>query len=304
MRRGGSPVGPLTVCVDVGATSLKAGLVDAKGELVGERVKLRTSWPMTPQKLVEEVARLVVRLPHADRLALGFPGRSSTGSSCRGGTSSAARGPGHRAHRRRCARRGAASSCSDGSPRLRAGRAGRNDADVAALACARGKGLELTAPSGPGSAQGSPSTGTSSRTSSSPSCAGAGREPSRRARRAREEARRRAKWHTRRVGALQLLHDVVGFDALQPGGRQQPARGRRRASAELARLHDGVRVARGILGALPLGPSFAARPSRRRARPRRGRARTPPRRDSLIDANVGLWCGPLVPSVRAAPTKK
>jgi len=223
MRRGGSPVGPLTVCVDVGATSLKAGLVDAKGELVGERVKLRTSWPMTPQKLVEEVARLVVRLPHADRLALGFPGPVLDGVVVSGGNLERGAGPGtERTEALRAAWRG-----FELQRRLAAtfeldARVG-NDADVAALACARGKGLELTATLGSGFGTGLTLDGHLqphlelsqlrwSRRETFDDVLG-------------EHARKRdgePKWHTRVVGALQLLHDVVGFDALHLAGGNSP----------------------------------------------------------------------------------
>ena len=57
---------------------------------------------MTPQKLVEEVARLVVRLPVADRLALGFPGPVSDGVVVSGANLERVRGPGTPSGPRRC----------------------------------------------------------------------------------------------------------------------------------------------------------------------------------------------------------
>jgi polyphosphate glucokinase len=223
MRRAASPPTPLTVCIDVGATSLKAALVDAKGELVGERVKLRTTWPMTPQRLVEEVARLVVRLPHADRLALGFPGPVVDGVVLNGANLERVRGPGsERTEALSAAWRG-----FELQRRLAAtfeidSRVG-NDADVAALACARGKGLELTVTLGSGIGTGITLDGQLqphlecsqlrwSRRETFDDVLG-------------EHARKRdgdAKWHTRVLGALQLLHELVGFDHLHLSGGNSP----------------------------------------------------------------------------------
>jgi polyphosphate glucokinase len=223
VRRGASPPAPLTVCIDVGATSLKAALVDAKGELVGERVKLRTTWPMTPQKLVEEVARLVVRLPHADRLALGFPGPVVDGVIQSGANLERVRGPGSERTEALCEawkgfelqRRLAATFELDARV--------ANDADVAALACARGKGLELTVTLGSGIGTGLTLDGALqphlecsqlrwSRRETFDDVLG-------------EHARKRdgdAKWHARVVGALGLLSELTGFDHLHLSGGNSP----------------------------------------------------------------------------------
>jgi polyphosphate glucokinase len=209
--------------VDVGATSLKAGLVDAKGELVGERVKLRTSWPMTPPRLVEEVARLVVRLPRADRLALGFPGPVVDGVVVGGANLERLRGPGSTRTRAlaeawrgfELQRRLAATFELDARV--------ANDADVAALACARGKGLELTATLGSGFGTGLTLDGQLqphlecsqlrwSRRETFDDVLG-------------EHARKRdgeGKWHVRVVSAMRLLHDLIGFDHLHLAGGNAP----------------------------------------------------------------------------------
>ena len=223
MRRAGTPQGPLTVCIDVGATSLKAGLVDAKAELVGDRVKLRTSWPMTPQKLVEEVARLVVRLPHADRLALGFPGPVVDGVVTSGANLERVRGPGsERTEALTAAWRGFELQRRLAATFELEARVG-NDADVAALACSRGKGLELTATLGSGFGTGLTLDGNLqphlelsqarwSRRETLDDVLG-------------EHARKRdgeAKWHARVIGALSMLSDVVGFDHLHLAGGNSP----------------------------------------------------------------------------------
>jgi polyphosphate glucokinase len=255
MRRSTAPPGPLTVCVDVGATSLKAGLVDVKGELAGDRVKLRTTWPMTPPKLVEEVARLVVRLPHADRLALGFPGPVVDGVVQSGANLERVRGPGsERTEALRDAWRGfelqrRLAATFELEARV------ANDADVAALACSRHKGLELTVTLGSGFGTGLTLDGVLqphlelsqtrwSRRETLDDVLG-------------EHARKRdgeAKWHARVIGALHLLADVVGFDQLHLSGGNSP-RVRLADLGELAVTTTTSGTRAGILGGVYLyGP--------------------------------------------------
>jgi len=250
-----APARPFTVCVDVGATSLRAGVVDARGELVGERVKLRTSWPMTPARLIEEVARLVVRLPRGDRLALGFPGPVVDGVVLRAANLERSGGPGTE----RTAALQSAWSGFELQRRLAAtfeldARVG-NDADVAALACATGKGLELTVTLGSGFGTGLTFDGALqphlecselrwSRRESFDDVLG-------------EHARKRdgeAKWHARVVGALHLLADVVGFDHLHLAGGNAP-RIHRDDLGELTALTTVSTSKSGILGGVLLyGP--------------------------------------------------
>lgn len=223
MRRDAAATGPVTVCVDVGATSLKAALVDHRGELLGDRVKLKTTWPMTPSRLVEEVARLVVRLPHADRLALGFPGPVLDGVVLGGANLERSAGPGTPRTRElveawrgfELQRRLAATFELDARV--------ANDADVAALACATGKGLELTVTLGSGFGSGLTLDGALqphlecsqlrwSRRETFDDVLG-------------EHARKRdgePRWHARVIGAIALLHEVVGFDHLHLAGGNAP----------------------------------------------------------------------------------
>lgn len=254
MRRfGASPDGVVTVCVDVGATSLKAGLVDAKGELVGERVKLKTTWPMTPQRLVEEVARLVVRLPRADRLALGFPGPVIDGVVVNGANFERTAGPGTPSTEElaqawqgfELQRRLAATFELDARV--------ANDADVAALACARGKGLELTVTLGSGFGTGLTFDGHLqphlecsqlrwSRRETFDDVLG-------------EHARKRdgePKWHTRVLGAIELLSSVLGFDHLHLSGGNAPRVRRDQLGAIEAITTVTAPTRQGILGGVHL----------------------------------------------------
>jgi polyphosphate glucokinase len=64
----------LTLCVDVGGTGIKAAVVDAQGELVGERLRVETPRPCPPEVLVETIAALVAPLTGYERVSVGFPG--------------------------------------------------------------------------------------------------------------------------------------------------------------------------------------------------------------------------------------
>jgi polyphosphate glucokinase len=69
-----TPVEPLTLAIDVGGTGLKASVLDANGAMVADRVRVDTTYPCPPSKLVEDLASMVAPLPHAQRVAVGFPG--------------------------------------------------------------------------------------------------------------------------------------------------------------------------------------------------------------------------------------
>src|ERR1035438_8930490 len=69
-----APRAPLPLAVDIGATGLKASVLDADGAMVADRVKVPTSYPMPPDRLVTVLAKLVGPLPRAQRASVGFPG--------------------------------------------------------------------------------------------------------------------------------------------------------------------------------------------------------------------------------------
>jgi polyphosphate glucokinase len=72
--RGGSGAVPATLAVDVGGTGIKASVLDAAGEMEGSRVRVPTTYPMPPERLVEVVRGLVASLPSFERVSVGFPG--------------------------------------------------------------------------------------------------------------------------------------------------------------------------------------------------------------------------------------
>ena len=68
------PTGPHTLAIDVGGTGLKATVLDAEGKPEHDRVRVPTTYPCPPEKLVSDLATLVEPLPAFDRVSVGFPG--------------------------------------------------------------------------------------------------------------------------------------------------------------------------------------------------------------------------------------
>ena len=67
-------VRPATLAIDVGGTGLKASVLDTAGTLMSDRVRVKTTYPCPPGKLVDMLAALVAPLPGFDRVSIGFPG--------------------------------------------------------------------------------------------------------------------------------------------------------------------------------------------------------------------------------------
>jgi hypothetical protein len=68
------PRHPLTLAVDIGGTGLKASVLSADGAMAADRVKVPTTYPMPPEKLVSTLTKLAAPLPTAERASVGFPG--------------------------------------------------------------------------------------------------------------------------------------------------------------------------------------------------------------------------------------
>jgi polyphosphate glucokinase len=65
---------PKTLAIDIGGTGLKATVLDPKGTPLHDRVRIPTTFPCPPTKLVTDLATLVEPLPAYDRVSVGFPG--------------------------------------------------------------------------------------------------------------------------------------------------------------------------------------------------------------------------------------
>jgi len=68
------PAHPATLAIDIGGTGLKASVLDAEGRLLADRVRVATTYPVTPEEMVDQLVKLVQPLPAADRVSVGFPG--------------------------------------------------------------------------------------------------------------------------------------------------------------------------------------------------------------------------------------
>jgi polyphosphate glucokinase len=66
--------GPKTLAIDVGGSGVKAAVLDARGRIVGDRVRVKTPARCPPSVLVRAIVGLVAPLAAYDRVSVGFPG--------------------------------------------------------------------------------------------------------------------------------------------------------------------------------------------------------------------------------------
>lgn len=142
--------GPTTLAIDIGGTGLKASVLDASGAMLVARVRVPTSYPVSPVQMVETLRKLVEPLPHFDRVSVGFPGMVRAGKVLTAPHFVTAKGPG-----------------TDVVPKLLAAWTGFdlqaaltvalaqptkvvNDADLQGAAVVEGNGLELVVTLGTG----------------------------------------------------------------------------------------------------------------------------------------------------------
>ncbi len=65
---------PRTLVIDIGGSGLKATVLGPGGEPVHDRVRVDTTYPCPPHKLLADLADLVGPLPAVERVSAGFPG--------------------------------------------------------------------------------------------------------------------------------------------------------------------------------------------------------------------------------------
>lgn len=68
------PADVVTLSIDIGGSGLKGALLDAKGEMISERVRLDTPYPCPPTRLVEALVELTSSFSGYQRMSVGFPG--------------------------------------------------------------------------------------------------------------------------------------------------------------------------------------------------------------------------------------
>ena len=63
-----------TLAIDIGGTGLKASVLDGTGKMLTERVRVATTYPVSPTRMVHQLTALVAPLPDFGRVSVGFPG--------------------------------------------------------------------------------------------------------------------------------------------------------------------------------------------------------------------------------------
>ena len=144
------PTPPLTLAIDIGGTGLKASVLDAAGAMVADRVAVKTTYPVTPEQMVAQLAAMVAPLPPADRVSAGFPGMVRSGHVLSAPHFVGVGGPGTALDQHLLKRWTGFDLAGELAARL--GRPTRvaNDADVQGAAVVAGHGLELVVTLGTG----------------------------------------------------------------------------------------------------------------------------------------------------------
>jgi polyphosphate glucokinase len=135
--KGRARSGKTTLAIDIGGSHVKGSVLDERGRMLHDRVRVDTPKRLTPQKLVALIAELVPSLPRFNRVSVGFPGVVRNGVVRTAPNLGTERFHGFnlaRALERKLAR----------PVRV------ENDADVQGLAVVKGKGVEMVITLGTG----------------------------------------------------------------------------------------------------------------------------------------------------------
>lgn len=65
---------PVTLAIDVGGTGIKGLLLNARGKPIGERIRVETPHPATPEAVLNVLDVIATQIGKFDRVSLGFPG--------------------------------------------------------------------------------------------------------------------------------------------------------------------------------------------------------------------------------------
>ncbi|MFN0085755.1 MAG: ROK family protein [Blastocatellia bacterium] len=66
--------GKRTLAFDIGGSGLKASVLNEKGEMITERIRVETPQPCPPAVLLDKFKEMLPLLPAFDRVSVGFPG--------------------------------------------------------------------------------------------------------------------------------------------------------------------------------------------------------------------------------------
>ncbi|MDP9100956.1 MAG: ROK family protein [Actinomycetota bacterium] len=254
-----------TLAIDIGGTGLKASVLAASGQMLSDRVRIPTPYPLSPQGLVAALQGLIAPLPPAERASVGFPGVVREGRIRTAPHFLGAAGPDAKPQK------GLVTAWSDfdlaGALTEALGKPTRvaNDADVQGAGVVSGTGIELVVTLGTG-------VGTALFVDGQV-CPHLelGHHPLRRGEtyneRLGEAARKKvgnAKWRRRVLEAVDVLDVLVNFDRLYIGGGNA-----QRLPAPLPERVMTVSNDAGILGGIKLWDrrtfALGAHPRSRRA---------------------------------------
>jgi polyphosphate glucokinase len=144
------PAHPFTLAIDIGGTGLKASVLGAQGAMVADRVRVSTTYPLPPDKLVAMLTRLVAPLPGAERASVGFPGMVRDGKVLSAPHFSTKHGPGSATDPDLAKLWSGFDLASQLSAAFAMPTKVANDADIQGAAVVKGVGLELTVTLGTG----------------------------------------------------------------------------------------------------------------------------------------------------------
>src|SRR5712671_2923412 len=68
------PAAKRILCIDMGASGLKAAVISPRGKYLVERVRVKTPTRRKPANIVKALNRLVAPLAPFDHVTIGFPG--------------------------------------------------------------------------------------------------------------------------------------------------------------------------------------------------------------------------------------
>ena len=60
-----------TLGIDCGGSGLKASVLDEQGEMLAEHIRIKTPYPLPPERFVRTLTMLAKRLPEYDRVTVG-----------------------------------------------------------------------------------------------------------------------------------------------------------------------------------------------------------------------------------------
>ncbi len=63
-----------TLAIDIGGTGIKGSILDSRGKMVAERIRVKTPYPFRPNNLLTIIQKIARSLPAYDRISMGFPG--------------------------------------------------------------------------------------------------------------------------------------------------------------------------------------------------------------------------------------